>query len=357
MEDQPASEYCPRCLAVQPTFSFTEDSRPVRRCQICGFPVETGLVVESDESPRPSSTPDVKILCVDDDPLIVQLFGDILRFHGYTVLCAGDGETALEVAARERPAAILLDIMMSGIDGFEVCRRLKADRDLKAIPVIILTAMNDPKLSAHAFEVGAQLALQKPASPTVILHTVQAALSLARSRPTDAPAEAMAALPACAPEVQPDLSVPTHLVPLTIWTVDGMMLSARIFLRLHAEGHAGPETVSDRLNDLDLFLALSVPGELPVIFLNKTQVIRVEAEEQTPRDVVESAVGVCIDAITVQLINGDQLSGSVRLEGPAGKRRISDFLNTRPAFLPLQGAERLHLLHKRFIARIIPRKS
>ncbi len=357
MEDQPGSEYCPRCQAVQPTFSFTEDSRPVRRCQVCGFPVETGLALESDESVEAPSTPDLKVLCVDDDPLIVQLFSDILRFHGFTVLSAGDGESALDLAARERPAAILLDIMMPGIDGFEVCRRLKEDPLLKAIPVIILTAINDPKLSAHAFEVGAQLALQKPASPAVVLRTLEAALSLAKPRGAEAAAGAVEAAPARAPEVQPDLSVPTRPVSLSVWTVDGDTLHAKTFLRLHAEAHAGPETVQDRLNDPDLFLALSVKGETPVIFLNKIQVIRVEAEDEAPLDVVDSPVGVSIESITVQLINGDQLSGKVRIEGPAGKRRLSDFLNTQPAFLPLQGAERLHLLHKRFIARIIPRKS
>jgi len=68
-------------------------------------------------------------------------------------------------------------------------------------------------------------------------------------------------------------------------------------------------------------------------------------------------VGVSIEAIRIQLINGEQLSGIVRIEGPAGKRRLSDFLNTQPAFLPLKGTDRLHLLHKRFIARVMPRGS
>jgi hypothetical protein len=81
--------------------------------------------------------------------------------------------------------------------------------------------------------------------------------------------------------------------------------------------------------------------------------VDVFAEERPPH-VPENLVGVSVEPIRVQLINGEQLSGTVRIEGPAGKRRLSDFLNTQPAFLPLQGPDRLHFLHKRFIARVVP---
>jgi len=127
----------------------------------------------------------IKILCVDDDPLIRQMLGDILRFHGYAVETASDGETGLEAAARERPDLILLDVMMPGIDGFEVCRLLKADAAMKAIPVIFLTAMNDPTLNAKAFEAGAVLAMQKTADTKAVTRTIEAALAL-RGRPAAA---------------------------------------------------------------------------------------------------------------------------------------------------------------------------
>jgi CheY-like chemotaxis protein len=365
MEDRSASEFCPKCQLLQPTFEFTEDSRTVRRCLMCGFPVESGLVLESAETlgvPRP---PEVKILCVDDDPVILQMNGDILRFHGYTVLMALDGPTALEITSRERPALILLDIMMPGMDGFEVCRRLKADPDLGAIPIIVLTAMTDPKLNVRAFDAGAQLALRKPAEPAVVLRTVEAALALAASKAAETAPELAgeAAGPEAAeraPEVTPDLAVPVRSVPVTFWTIDGATLSGQIFLRLNVEAHAGPETVQDRLNDSDLFVTLSVAGGTPVIFLNKIQVIRVDApeeEEERPPEAGERLVGVSIESIRVQLINGEQLSGAVRIEGPAGRRRLSDFLNKQPPFLALRGSDRLHLLHKRFIARIVPQDS
>ena len=77
---------------------------------------------------------------------------------------------------------ILLDIMMPGIDGFEVCRRLKADGSLKHIPVIILTGVSDPKLNSQAFKAGANLALRKPAEPATVLRTIQAAVALSATR-------------------------------------------------------------------------------------------------------------------------------------------------------------------------------
>ena len=363
MADQPLSEYCPKCQLVQPTFEFIEDNRTVRRCVMCGFPVESGLVLESAQALGVPSPPEVKILCVDDDPLILQLNGDILRFHGYKVLTALDGASALEIAARERPALVLLDIMMPGMDGFEVCRRLKADPVLRSIPIIILTAMTDTKLNVRAFDAGAELALRKPAEPAMVLRTVEAALVLAASRTVEGmPEAAVSTEPEPAerePETQGELAIPVRPVPLTLWTVDGAILNGQLSLRLNVETHAGPETVQDRLNDPDLFLTITLSGETPLVFVNKIQVIRVEVSEEEDRipGVPDSLVGVSIEAIRVQRINGEQLSGTARIEAPSGKRRLSDFLNTQPAFLPLKGGGRLHFLHKRFISRVLPQAA
>jgi CheY-like chemotaxis protein len=105
------------------------------------------------------------------------MLGDILRLRGYTIVTASDGETGLNAAARERPDLILLDVMMPGIDGFEVCRLLKTDAVLKATPIVILTAMNDAQLSARALEAGAVLALQKTADSKTVFRTIEAALA------------------------------------------------------------------------------------------------------------------------------------------------------------------------------------
>lgn len=177
MGAQPGSEYCPKCEQIQPTFEFMDGARAAHRCQVCGFPLGGGLELES-ALEKPTNA----VLIVDDDPLIVRMYRDLLEHNDFVVLSAPDGATALEVAAQEQPALILLDIMMAGMDGFEVCRRLKADPALKSIPVIVLTAMTDPKLNVQAFKVGAELVLKKPAEPATVLRTIQTALALAASR-------------------------------------------------------------------------------------------------------------------------------------------------------------------------------
>jgi putative two-component system response regulator len=139
--------------------------------------VDSGLSMEN-EALKPAQ----KVLIVDDDPLIVLMYRDILEHNHFMVLTALDGPTALQVAAKERPVLILLDIIMPEMDGFEVCRRLKADPELKGIPVIILTSLTDPKLNVQAFKAGAKLALRKPAEPATILRTIQTALALGASR-------------------------------------------------------------------------------------------------------------------------------------------------------------------------------
>ena len=107
MEQDPVTSFCPRCQIVQPTFQFAGADVPLRRCQACGFPVETVLSLEPAPGVDSSRAREIKILCVDDDPLILQMLGDILRFHGYTVVTAPDGEAALDAALRERPDLLL----------------------------------------------------------------------------------------------------------------------------------------------------------------------------------------------------------------------------------------------------------
>ena len=165
--------------------------------------------------------------------------------------------------------------------------------------------------------------------------------------------------PASAGQPRPavDLAVPMQSATIIIWTVDGKSFEATLSLHLNAEKHEGPETVLDRLNDPNLFLPLRVSGDLPVVLLNKIQIVRVDVsrEEGTPVDPVHMAE-TNIESIKVRLINGEQLQGTVRIDGPRGRRRLSDFLNSQHAFLSLVGPELLHLLHKRFIARIEPQR-
>ncbi len=164
------SEYCSHCQKIQPV---SDAAAGALRCEVCGRPVEGGLLMESTEV-RPPDT----VLIVDDDPLITQMYRDVLEHNGFRVRAAGDGPSGLEMAAREHPTAVLLDVLMPGMDGFEVCRRIRADASLQDTRVIILTAVADPKLNLQAFKAGADLALRKPAEPALIMRTIQAALAL-----------------------------------------------------------------------------------------------------------------------------------------------------------------------------------
>ncbi len=166
--------------------------------------------------------------------------------------------------------------------------------------------------------------------------------------------------PASSGEPRPavDFAVPVRSATFIFRTVDGMSFEGVLSLHLNAEKHQGTETVLDRLNDPNLFLPLRVPGDLHVVFLNKIHIVRVdvpheEAAPVDPEDVAETNT----QPIKVQLINGELLQGTVRIDGPRGRRRLSDFLNTQPGFLPLVGPELVHLLHKRFIVRIEPQRS
>lgn len=90
----------------------------------------------------PAKPPIATLLVVDDEPQNVALMSDVFAHAGYRALGAGSGAEALETARAQRPAAVLLDLLMPGMDGFEVLRRLRADAELKDIPVMVITAMH-----------------------------------------------------------------------------------------------------------------------------------------------------------------------------------------------------------------------
>ena len=121
------------------------------------------------------------ILVVDDTPDNLTLMQGLLRDR-YKVMAASNGERGLKIAASDHPPdLILLDIMMPGIDGYEVCRRLKADPATRDIPVIFLTAKSEVEDERHGFELGAVDYITKPISPPIVLARVQTQLALKAS--------------------------------------------------------------------------------------------------------------------------------------------------------------------------------
>ncbi|WP_043648351.1 response regulator [Chitinilyticum litopenaei] len=122
-----------------------------------------------------------KILIVDDEPNNLQVLRQVLRNH-YQLYFATDGLKAIDAALRYRPDMVLLDIMMPGMDGYEVCLRLKQLSETAGIPVIFITAMCEYEDESRGFDVGAVDYIQKPISGPVVLRRVQTHLSLVRAR-------------------------------------------------------------------------------------------------------------------------------------------------------------------------------
>nr|WP_034644005.1 diguanylate cyclase [Desulfovibrio inopinatus] len=118
-----------------------------------------------------------KILIIDDSTSSIRILGTALRGL-YDVLVATNGEKGLEVAAAQSPDLILLDIMMPGINGYEVCRRLKEDPHLSSIPVIFITAKDDEEDEEQGLNLGAVDYITKPFRLPIVLARVRTHLRL-----------------------------------------------------------------------------------------------------------------------------------------------------------------------------------
>jgi DNA-binding response OmpR family regulator len=124
-------------------------------------------------APSPST-----VLIVDDTPANVRVLAEYLDGHGFNVTVAQDGEEGLERARFGRPDLVLLDAMMPGWDGFETCRRLKADPATSAIPVIFMTALSEVGDKVRAYEAGGVDYITKPFHAEEVLARVNTHLAL-----------------------------------------------------------------------------------------------------------------------------------------------------------------------------------
>jgi two-component system alkaline phosphatase synthesis response regulator PhoP len=113
------------------------------------------------------------ILVVDDEPKIVRLARDYLEKNGFRVVTAADGPSALAMARREKPDLIVLDLLLPGMDGREVCRILRAESD---VPIIMLTALSEESDQIVGLEIGADDYIVKPFSPRALVARVRALL-------------------------------------------------------------------------------------------------------------------------------------------------------------------------------------
>jgi two-component system phosphate regulon response regulator OmpR len=119
-----------------------------------------------------------RVLLIDDDARLVEMLGEYLRSRGYQVEVRGDGEAGLLAHARADYDAVILDVMLPGIDGLEVCRRLRARSQ---VPILMLTARGDDMDRIVGLEIGADDYLPKPFNPRELLARLAAILRRSRA--------------------------------------------------------------------------------------------------------------------------------------------------------------------------------
>ncbi|MBA3681812.1 MAG: response regulator transcription factor [Bacteroidetes bacterium] len=122
------------------------------------------------------SNSNFKILLVDDEPDIVEFLGYNLKKEGYTILTANNGKDAIEIAKKEIPHLIVLDVMMPDMDGIETCRELREQKNLQDVLIAFLTARSEDYTQIAGFEVGADDYITKPIKPRVFISRVKALL-------------------------------------------------------------------------------------------------------------------------------------------------------------------------------------
>jgi two-component system response regulator ResD len=124
------------------------------------------------------------VLVVDDDPTVAEVVSRYLQSSGFSVDVAGDGPTALDQAAAAPPDLVVLDLLLPGIDGLEVCRRL---RERSSVPVVMLTALGEESDRVLGLETGADDYVTKPFSPRELVLRVQSVLRRAATASLPAP--------------------------------------------------------------------------------------------------------------------------------------------------------------------------
>ena len=128
---------------------------------------------------------DKKILIVDDDFDTLHMVGKMLERYGFRIVAANNGEKALHLARAENPDLIILDVMMPGMDGYEVTRKLRSQEATAFIPIILFTAKAQVDDKLEGFEVGADDYLTKPTHPSELIARVKSILSRPKTGPLD----------------------------------------------------------------------------------------------------------------------------------------------------------------------------
>jgi adenylate cyclase len=130
------------------------------------------------DHPGTAEPPAARVLVVDDTPLNLKLLGDLLAIKGYVVATAASGEEALASMAAEVPDIVLLDVMMPGLSGYDVCRRIRANPATSLLPVVLVTSLDPQQERVHGIEAGADDFLSKPINQPELFARVRSLLRI-----------------------------------------------------------------------------------------------------------------------------------------------------------------------------------
>jgi two-component system phosphate regulon response regulator PhoB len=125
------------------------------------------------------------VLCIDDDPLVLRFYRNPFDTHGYRVLTTTEGLDDLAMAHQDRPDVILLDVMLRGLSGFDVCRKFRAAPALRDIPIILLTVLHNAGVPGTGQEARATLTLHKHADAEEIVTAIEQVLRKRRHPPRE----------------------------------------------------------------------------------------------------------------------------------------------------------------------------
>ncbi|MCC7442109.1 MAG: response regulator transcription factor [Bdellovibrionales bacterium] len=124
-----------------------------------------------------------RVLVIEDEEDIAELLKVNLEGQGYSVKVASTGEAGIKAVQAEKPGLVLLDLMLPGMDGLEICRKLRAEESKGRIPIVMITAKGSEEDVVRGLEAGADDYVTKPFSPKVVLARVQAVLRRADQQP------------------------------------------------------------------------------------------------------------------------------------------------------------------------------
>ena len=127
--------------------------------------------------PPPPARLEIDILIVEDSPTQALLLEGMLATQGFHVISAGNGREALQSLATHHPALVISDIQMPEIDGYELCRLIKADEALRDLPVMLLTSLSSPQDIIHGLECGADNFVVKPYEEAFLMERVHSVLA------------------------------------------------------------------------------------------------------------------------------------------------------------------------------------